>query len=280
MVPPPLLRQWEAEVAKCARPGTLRLHVYAGRAKGPRAAGDEDRARELATADVVLATYPQLQKEAKGGGSGGSGSRNGGGSGGGGGGGKILSRVAWRRVVLDECQMVRSSTTQLAVACRCLSADFRWMVSGTPLHTGVDDLNGELAFLGVWPFCLSDQTDGFWAHRVGKPWAAKEEEALTLLHALLRGVIVRHTKAQRRVVDDTPLLTLPPAGREWRAVKHGPGHDEAPSERFVCNFLEHHAASAARGALNTLHEAFLSTCLLYTSPSPRDATLSRMPSSA
>ena len=109
-----------------------------------------------------------------------------------------MSRVSWRRVVLDECQMVRSSTTQLAVACRCLVADFRWMVSGTPLHGGVDDLNGELAFLGVWPFCLSDQTDGFWAHRVGRPWAAKDPDALPLLHALLRGVIVRHTKAQRR----------------------------------------------------------------------------------
>jgi E3 ubiquitin-protein ligase SHPRH len=123
----------------------------------------------------------------------------------------------------------------------------------------VDDLNGELAFLGVWPFCLSDQTDGFWAHRVGKPWAAKEEEALTLLHALLRGVIVRHTKAQRRVEDNTPLLTLPPAGREWRAVQHGPGQDEAPSERYVCAFLEHHAAAAARGALATLHHASLAS---------------------
>ena len=84
-----------------------------------------------------------FQKEAGGGkGSGGSGSssRNGGNNNGGG--GKILSRVGWRRVVLDECQMVRSSTTQLAVACRCLTADFRWMVSGTPLHAGVDDLNG------------------------------------------------------------------------------------------------------------------------------------------
>ena len=58
---------------------------------------------------------------------------------------------------------MRSSTTQLAVVCKSLHAHFRWMVSGTPLHAGVDDLNGELAFLGVWPFCLSDQTDGFWA---------------------------------------------------------------------------------------------------------------------
>ena len=30
----------------------------------------------------------------------------------------------------------------------------------------------------------------------------------------------------------------------------------------------------------TLGEAVFCTCLLYTSPSPRDATLSRMPSSA
>ena len=30
----------------------------------------------------------------------------------------------------------------------------------------------------------------------------------------------------------------------------------------------------------SLKEAFIITCLLYTSPSPRDATLSRMPSSA
>jgi E3 ubiquitin-protein ligase SHPRH len=165
---------------------------------------------------------------------------------------KVLSKVSWRRVVLDECQMVRSSTTQLAVACRCLRSDFRWMVSGTPLHQGVDDLNGELAFLGVWPFCLPDQTDGFWSHRVGVPWSRKDPEALPLLHALLRGVAVRHTKAQRRTADDTPLLTLPPAGRELRMVTHGAAIDEAPSERFVCGFLENHAAAALRGALTIL----------------------------
>ena len=31
---------------------------------------------------------------------------------------------------------------------------------------------------------------------------------------------------------------------------------------------------------DTVHISWLETCLLYTSPSPRDATLSRMPSSA
>ena len=41
------------------------------------------------------------------------------------------------------------------------------------------------------------------------------------------------------------------------------------------------AAFATAGTLAELKEARLAhTCLLYTSPSPRDATLSRMPSSA
>ena len=38
---------------------------------------------------------------------------------------------------------------------------------------------------------------------------------------------------------------------------------------------DHNGMSAGRGA-----EAYPMSCLLYTSPSPRDATLSRMPSSA
>ena len=220
IVPPPLLRQWEAEFSKCVEGNALSIGVHVGRGKktkGARQVSERELSAKLADHDIVLATYPQLQKEAKkkrretGGGDGGGGGRNEKTQ-------KILSRVAWRRVVLDECQMVRSSTTQLAVACRCLVADFRWMVSGTPLHGGVDDLNGELAFLGVWPFCLSDQTDGFWSQRIGRPWAAKEADALPLLHALLKGVIVRHTKAQRRVGDDTPLLTLPMATRRWRYV--------------------------------------------------------------
>ena len=243
VVPPPLLRQWEAECGKCVAHGFLSLKVYQGNRGGSKTPTHE-RARALADADVVLCTYPQLQREATSGKSKTS-PENKSDS-------KILTKIKWRRVVLDECQMVRSSTTQLAVACADLHSDFRWMVSGTPLHGSVDDLNGELHFLGVWPFCLSDRVDGFWAHRIGSPFVNKDPECLRLVHALLRGVCVRHTKAQRRVADGTPLLTLPSARTELRVVTHGSAPHEAPSERFVCNFLEHHASVAARGVLQTL----------------------------
>ena len=60
------------------------------------------------------------------------------------------------------------------------------MVSGTPLTQGIQDLNGELRFLGVQPFSLSDATDGFWSHCVQKPWSEQDPVALERLELLLR----------------------------------------------------------------------------------------------
>jgi hypothetical protein len=38
----------------------------------------------------------------------------------------------------------------------------------------------------------------FWDFRIGRPWEAKEAEALELLHALLNAVAIRHSKSQVR----------------------------------------------------------------------------------
>ena len=78
-----------------------------------------------------------------------------------------LPTISWRRVVLDEMQEVRSSTTELAIShvacpphpasrgdtwqvrssttelakkCERLHAPRRWMVSGTPLYDKISDL--------------------------------------------------------------------------------------------------------------------------------------------
>ena len=73
----------------------------------------------------------------------------------------FFQSVHWRRIVLDEMQEIRSSTTDLARTCKRLASDFRWMVSGTPLYSDLNDLNGELNFLGIIPFSLDDKWDGF-----------------------------------------------------------------------------------------------------------------------
>ena len=56
--------------------------------------------------------------------------------------------------------------------------------------------------------------------------------------------------------------------------KHSSSSASSILERQVTKLREEHKS------LIDLLTSFMNTCLLYTSPSPRDATLSRMPSSA
>ena len=78
-----------------------------------------------------------------------------------------------------------------------------------------------------------------------------------------------------------PLLIVPVAIYNVIAWS---GHEfsgpEAVRERMNEVFLHVPMASDALWTITPGHALIAITCLLYTSPSPRDATLSRMPSSA
>jgi len=128
---------------------------------------------------------------------------------------------------LDEMQEIRSSTTELARMCAQARANRRWMVSGTPLYTSISDLNGELNFLGVQPFCLSDSTDGFWGRRIQAPWQVKDESALDLLNVLLDGVMMRHSKSQKTLSGQS-ILELPSVQLYSGPVVHNNRKLDAP----------------------------------------------------
>lgn len=129
------------------------------------------------------------------------------------------------------------ATNKIATSCSCLSANHRWMVSGTPLCSKVEDLHGELNFLKVWPFCL--QKDGFWESKIGKPFRANDKDALLLLHDLLDVVMMRHSKSQRYIADGRPLVNMPPRTVEWRPVKI-----QSRSEQYLFKWLESFSADA------------------------------------
>jgi SNF2 family DNA or RNA helicase len=215
VAPLTLISQWEQEIRKSLKnPDGLRIHVHEekihGRCKlhrdGPRecppgmcllgASGHKfQRLEKLANcADIVLTSYKMLQTDRT-----------------------SLAKIHWRRIILDEMQEIRSSTTVLAVACKKLSSDFRWMVSGTPLYTSLDDLNGELNFLGVTPFCLNDATDGFWGQRIRRPWDNQDPDSLKLLHTLLDGIMMRHSKSQN-TLDGESILALPSSSSEYVGI--------------------------------------------------------------
>lgn len=112
------------------------------------------------------------------------------------------------------------------------------MVSGTPLCSKIGDLHGELNFLQVWPFCLSNAQDGFWDANIGNPYKANKHSALVLLYALLDAVMMRHSKTQS-YLDGRPLVVIPGRTIEWRSFAV-----EAPSELYLLQYLEAFAADA------------------------------------
>ena len=59
-----------------------------------------------------------------------------------------------------------------------------------------------------------------------------------------------------------------------------PALQKQPLKRGVCVKVYTTTPKKPNSALRKVARVRLSNCLLYTSPSPRDATLSRMPSSA
>ncbi len=178
-------------------------------------------ALSLADHDIVLTTYSALDRCA------------------------VLPTIGWYRIVLDEMQEVRSSTTELARKCERLhDGGRRWMVSGTPLFDRISDLRGELNFLRVSPFGASLE-DGFWAHAVQAPWEAKEESALDTLNVLLRAVVLRRSKSQTHLDGTTPLLELPGRQLTLRGLRM------AAAEMAVYSFVEAIMA-ALIGALHLL----------------------------
>ena len=78
--------------------------------------------------------------------------------------------------------------------------------------------------------------------------------------------------------NTTPVVTAPPPVEIPKVEFKAPSWkcpDCTPEEQYVLSELQEHTRITDRNALATIMG-----CLLYTSPSPRDATLSRMPSSA
>jgi E3 ubiquitin-protein ligase SHPRH len=55
-------------------------------------------------------------------------------------------------MVMDEAQMLESTTTKTAEMALRLRADHRWCVTGTPIGKSLNDLFGLLMFLNLDPY--------------------------------------------------------------------------------------------------------------------------------
>ncbi|XP_050353997.1 transcription termination factor 2 isoform X2 [Nymphalis io] len=159
--PASLLQQWAGEVTTHCGPHVLSVCAHHGAARALQP-------RRLAAADIVLTTYNILQRESEKGG--------------------VLTRVFWRRVILDEAHAVRNYKSATSQAVCALRAARRWALTGTPLHNKDLDLFALLKFLRCTPF--DDLT--MW-----KKWIDnKSHGGQERLNTVMRCIMLRRTKQQ------------------------------------------------------------------------------------
>jgi superfamily II DNA or RNA helicase len=115
--PPAVLSNWASEARRFTRGLKVAVH------HGPRRAEGDAIARLAATSDVVLTTYATAVRDIG-----------------------PLSAVTWRRVVVDEAQVIKNYQSETAQELRRLSARSRVALTGTPVENGLGDLWAILDF--------------------------------------------------------------------------------------------------------------------------------------
>lgn len=203
VVPPALVGQWLAEIDKAVG-DELVVEFF-----DHKSCEFVPKGTKRGIPDIVVTTYTALERNAA--------SRH-------------LTCWSWGRVVLDEMQEVRSSTSKIAKMCDSLNCRRRWMLSGTPLFDGIGDLRGELNFLRLEPYSAQTE-DGFFDFSITSHWKAHSIHAIETLRVLSL-LMLRRSKNMSIVQSGNPLLGLKPLIVEYVPVS------QESAERALYFFFE------------------------------------------
>lgn len=169
--PASLVYNWMSELARFA-PG-LRCVAVVG-AKALRA----ERIGSIAGYDVLVTSYDLLRRDVE-----------------------IYSGQHFARVVLDEAQYIKNPRAQVTKCAKCLDADVRFALTGTPIENRLAELWSIFDFL--MPGYLGSRDE--FAKRFESPVEAREHDASTLLRCAIGPFVLRRLKAE--VLADLPEKT-------------------------------------------------------------------------
>ena len=196
VAPMSLLAQWESEAMKASRPGTLKTLVYYGTEKVASLRNLCCEANASSAPNLVITSYgivlSEFNQVATRGGARGS---HGG-----------LFSLDYFRVILDEAHLIKNRQSKTAKACYEISAQHRWVLTGTPIVNRLEDLFSLVRFLRVEPWA----NFSFWKTFITAPFESKDFiKALDVVQTVLEPLVLRRTK-DMKTPDGQALVPLPP----------------------------------------------------------------------
>ena len=172
LCPMSLVGNWQRESARFAPALTVYAHHGAGRARGAALAD------KLDAADLVVSTYGTATRDID-----------------------VLAARAWRRVVLDEAQVVKNSLSQAAKAVRRLDAEHRIALTGTPMENRLSELWSVMDFLNPGVLGTAER----FRHRYAIPVERhRDTQAAERLRTVTRPYLLRRLKTDTDIISDLP----------------------------------------------------------------------------
>ena len=205
VAPMSLLAQWESEAAKASKPGTLKTMVYYGSDKVANLQNLCCEANAASAPNLIITSYGIILSEFN------QVANKGGNRGSHGG----LFSLDFFRVILDEAHFVKNRQSKTAKACYEISAQHRWVLTGTPIVNRLEDLFSLVHFLRVEPW----SNFSFWKTFITVPFESKDFiRALDVVQTVLEPLVMRRTK-DMRTPDGEALVPLPPRSIEIEEIE-------------------------------------------------------------
>jgi SNF2 family DNA or RNA helicase len=170
--PMSIVNTWEKEAARFAP--KLSVYVHHG---STRLTGEEWRA-DVATHDLVITTYALAAKDAA-----------------------TLGEITWDRVVLDEAQNIKNSSSQQSRTVRALPARHRVALTGTPVENRLAELWSIMDFLN--PGILGSAST-FRARFAVPVERYGDDDAAARLRRVTGPFLLRRLKTDPTVISDLP----------------------------------------------------------------------------
>ncbi|APR99781.1 hypothetical protein BCY86_03140 [Pajaroellobacter abortibovis] len=166
VAPTSVVTNWMREIDRFAP--SLRHAVWHGIDR-------KERTDELENAEVVITSYALLRRDEG-----------------------LLSGISWRYVVLDEAQNIKNPLSATARAAKCLPADRRLALTGTPIENRLSEIWSIFDFVSPELLGCLDRFE----EKYSRPIEAGDTKMAERLRAAIHPFILRRTKGE--VAKDLP----------------------------------------------------------------------------
>ncbi|KAK2605897.1 DNA helicase rad5 [Conoideocrella luteorostrata] len=196
VAPMSLLAQWQSEAEKASRQNSMKIELYYGNDKTNNLQALCSSSNASAAPDLVITSYGIVLSEFT----------------------SLVTKngdksfhtglfsLKFFRIILDEAHHIKNRAAKTTRACYELSADHKWVLTGTPVVNKLEDLFSLVRFLGVEPW----NNFSFWKSFITVPFESGDfVRALDVVQTVLEPLVMRRTKDMKTPAGE-PLVVLPP----------------------------------------------------------------------